>query len=176
MYLQVLTPKPSIPNPNPYFPESIMDALIAVVVFLVLLVLGLVIGRATEAAHFRRLTLWEIALSDIEVSTLRRLPENWQPTHGTLVTGEAVIATDYFKVFTATLRNLFGGQIRSYETLVERARRQATVRMLQEAREMGANLVWNVRIETATIQGKQQGKSAGVEVLAYGTAMTVRPV
>jgi uncharacterized protein YbjQ (UPF0145 family) len=35
----------------------------------------------------------------------------------------------------------------------------------------GANVVWNVRLETSTIQGKQQKKSGGVEVLAYGTAM-----
>jgi hypothetical protein len=35
-------------------------------------------------------------------------------------------------------------------------------------------VVWSVRIETTTIQGKQQGKSGGIEVLAYGTAMNVR--
>lgn len=151
-----------------------MDALITVLAFLVLLVLGLVIGRAVEAAHFRKLFIREMALSQIVVSDLRRLPENWEAADGMLVTGEAVIATDYFKVFAAALRNLFGGRVRSYETLVERARRQAVVRMLEQARSVGANLVWNVRIETATIQGKQQGKSGGVEVIAYGTAMKVR--
>ena len=56
---------------------------------------------------------------------------------------------------------------------MERARREAVVRMLRQAQEHGANVVWNVRIETSTIQGKQKGKSAGVEVMAYGTAMKV---
>jgi len=64
--------------------------------------------------------------------------------------------------------------VRGYEALVERSRREAIVRMLREAQAAGANVIWNVRLETATIQGKQQGKSGGIEVLAYGTAMRAR--
>ncbi|OHB70892.1 MAG: hypothetical protein A2V70_02490 [Planctomycetes bacterium RBG_13_63_9] len=139
----------------------------------VLLILGLVVGSSIEAAHFRRLVVREEALSHIVLSNLKRLPANWDASEGMLVTGEAVVATDYFKVFVAALRNLFGGRIRGYETLVERARREAIVRMLQQAQSIGANVVWCVRLETATIQGKQQGKSGGVEVLAYGTALKV---
>ena len=141
---------------------------------LVLLILGLVIGGAIEASHMRRLDREEQALSQIVMSNLRWLPPNWRASDGVLVTGEAVIATDYFKVFLATLRNFFGGRVRSYETLVARARREAIVRMLKQVQAVGANVVWSVRIETATIQGKQQGKSGGIEVLAYGTAMIVQ--
>lgn len=148
-----------------------MEGLIAMVVTAVLLILGLLVGRTVESSHYRRLAAREQALSRIVVSNLKRLPANWQASDATLVTGEAVIATDYFKVFVASLRNLFGGRVRSYETLVERARREAIVRMLQQAQAAGANVVWNVRVETATIQGKQQGKSGGIEILAYGTAM-----
>ena len=148
-----------------------MEGLVAIGVTAALLILGLVIGSTVESAHFRRLALREQALSHIAVSDLRRLPPNWQASEATLVTGEAVIATDYFKVFVASLRNLFGGRVRSYETLVERARREAIVRMVEQAQAAGANVVWNVRLETATIQGKQQGKSGGIEVLAYGTAI-----
>jgi len=136
-----------------------------------LLVLGLVIGSWIESAHFRSLAEREQSLTHILVSDLKRLPDNWRATDPVLVTGEVVIATDYFKVFVASLRNLFGGRVRSYETLVERARREAIVRMLQQVQTAGANAVWNVRIETSTIQGKQQGKSGGIEVLAYGTAI-----
>ena len=50
-------------------------------------------------------------------------------------------------------------------------REEAIVRMLREARGQGANVVWNVRIATSTIAGQRQ--AAGVEVLAYGTAMRV---
>ncbi|MHC4402569.1 MAG: YbjQ family protein [Planctomycetota bacterium] len=141
--------------------------------FVFFLFLGFVVGKAMERAHFRRLDDWEQRLSGIMMSDIKQLPANWQASNPVLVVGEAVIATDYFKVVVATLRNLFGGRVRGYETLMERARREAIVRMLREAQQVGANVVWNVRLETATIQGKQQGKSAGVEVMAYGTAMQV---
>jgi uncharacterized protein YbjQ (UPF0145 family) len=138
---------------------------------LVLLVLGGVIGSAIEAAHFRKLAEWEQNLSGIMISDMKQVPPNWSVSDPELVTGAAVIATDYFKVFVAGLRNLFGGKVRGYEKLMERARREAIVRMLRHAQQKGANVVWNVRLETSTIQGKQQNKSGGVEVLAYGTAM-----
>jgi len=140
---------------------------------LILLVLALLIGKSVERAHFRHLEIREQELSGIVVSDMKRLPADWRATEGILVTGAAVIATDYFKVFAASLRTLFGGRIRSYESLVERARRAAVVRMLEEADAAGANAVWSVRIETTTIQGKQQNKSGGVEVLAYGTALKI---
>lgn len=133
------------------------------------------IGGAIERSHLRRLAQEEQSFSDILLSDLRSLPPNWDASDAMLVAGEAVIATDYFKVFVAGLMNLFGGRIRGLETLMERARRQATVRMLQQARRLGANCVWCVRIETSTIAGKEQAnKSGGVEVIAYGTAMRVR--
>lgn len=144
-----------------------------VVVFGGMLLVGWLVGSTVEAAHFRKLAQWEQRLSGILMSDMKRLPPNWQVTDATLVVGEAVIATDYFKVFTAGLRNLFGGRVRSYETLMDRARREATVRMLRQAQQLGANAVWNVRLETSTIQGKQQNKSGGVEVMAYGTALKV---
>ena len=150
-----------------------MENLFVLAVTGIVLIVALLIGSMVESSHFRRLATREQALSNIMVSNLKRLPPNWRAANAALVGGEAVIATDYFKVFAAGLRNLFGGRVRSYETLVERARREAIVRMLQQARSAGANAVWNVRIETTTIQGKQRGKSSGVEVLAYGTALVV---
>jgi len=153
--------------------EDIIGLVLAIVVPVGTLLLAWFVGSRVESAHFRRLAQWEAQLSGIMMSNVKRLPPNWQASDATLVTGEAVIATDYFKVFAAGLRNLFGGRVRSYETLMDRARRQATVRMLRQAQQLGANAVWNVRLETSTIQGKQQGKSGGVEVIVYGTALKV---
>ncbi len=138
---------------------------------LALLLGGLVIGNSIESAHFRRLALREAELAGVLVSNIKRLPQNWQAHGAVLVTGEVVIATDYFKVWVAGLRNLFGGRVRGYEALMERARREAIVRMTEQAQAAGCNLVWNVRLETCTIGGKENRKAAGVEVIAYGTAM-----
>lgn len=151
--------------------EEIVNLLIVVGIPFGLLAAGLLIGGAVERAHLRRLDCREQELAGILVSDQRWLPAGWRVSDGHLVVGECVIATDYFKVFVASLRNLFGGRVRSYETLVDRARREAIVRMLEEANAAGCNVVWSVRLETSTIQGKQQGKSGGVEVMAYGTAM-----
>ncbi len=155
-----------------------MENAIAIVVWLFggvgVLFVAYLIGSSIEAAHFRKLDRWEQELSGIMVSDMKRVPPNWHVAEASLVVGEAVIATDKYKVFVAGLRNLFGGGVPGYERLMDRARRQAIVRMLWHAQEYGANVVWNIRVETSTIQGKREGKSGGVEVMAYGTAMKVR--
>lgn len=136
---------------------------------LFLLGLGFFVGSYLEKRHFAHLQQREAELSGILHNNLRSLPSNWTISDPALVTGTAVIATDYFKTFVAGLRSLFGGNIRSLETLCERARRQAVVRMLEEAQARGANVVWNVRLETSTI-GNTKGQPGAVEVIAWGTA------
>lgn len=137
----------------------------------ILIVLGLVTGKYIEKKHLRRLAVREIALRNVGICNLRQIPEELKAGEGFLVTGSVVIATDYFKVFAAGLRNLFGGEIRTYRLLMNRARREAIARMLEQAQASGAEGVWNVRFETATIQGKK--RAGGVEVFAYGTAVKI---
>ena len=150
---------------------ELLVAALYVVPFFLLLGLGFSIGRLNEANHLRQLQRDEQQLSYITITDMRRLPSNWKAANATLVTGTAVIATDYFKTFAAGLRNLFGGEVHGYVTLVSRARREACVRMLREAQVAGANAVWNVRFETSTIGGR---RANGVEVIVYGTAMHVQ--
>jgi uncharacterized protein YbjQ (UPF0145 family) len=61
--------------------------------------------------------------------------------------------------------------MKSLQRMQERARREAILRMTAEARALGAKAVTNVRIETSTIAGKRRGKCAGVEIIAFGTAL-----
>jgi len=145
--------------------------LFSLVSFAFLLVTCLCIGKGIELHHFRRLEKEEARYRDFIVTNLRTFPPQFADRQAFLVIGSAVIATDYFKVFAAGLRTLFGGEVRSYVTLMERARRQAVLRMLDQAASQGATIVWNVRYETATIQGNQKRKPGGVEVIVYGTAV-----
>jgi uncharacterized protein YbjQ (UPF0145 family) len=86
-----------------------------------------------------------------------------------LVNGSVVLSIDFFKKFVAGLVNLFGGNMVSYETIVDRARREAILRMKESAGD--ASEIINIRIETSSIsQSTQQGVGA-IEVLAYGTAI-----
>ena len=138
---------------------------------LFLLALGYGVGHVRERRHLQQIAARLTNLRDVGVSNRRRIPNPDAARTLGLVTGCTVVATDYFKVFAAALRNLFGGEIRSFTTLVARARNEALVRMLTEAQALGANAVINVRFETSTIGGQQQKKAGGVEVLAYGTAV-----
>jgi len=89
-----------------------------------------------------------------------------------LVTGSVVVSVDYFKRMLAGLRNIFGGAVQSYETLIDRARREAVLRMKESCPD--ADQVINLRLDTSSIS-KGRGRQIGsVEVLAYGTAVYFR--
>ena len=65
--------------------------------------------------------------------------------------------------------------MKSYESLVDRARREAILRMKEQAIERGAILVTSVRIETSSISKGQRQTIGSIEVLAYGTAILPHP-
>jgi len=131
----------------------------------------MLIGKGIELNHFKKLAEREQQFSNIIVTNLKTIPPQYARAESFLVMGSAVIATDYFKVFAAGLRTLFGGEMKSYVTLMERARREAVLRMLEQAAGQGASAVWNIRYETSTTQGQQRKKPGGVEILVYGTAL-----
>lgn len=141
--------------------------------FLVLLLLGYVFGQRAEKRHFRSIIEREKQLRDILVFSERRIPDEEQ-LDGTLVCGSVVVSVDFFKRFVAGLRNLVGGRVSAYESLLERARREAILRMKEEARRSGAKSVWNIRLETSSIYKGAQQSIGAVEVLAYGTAVKPR--
>jgi uncharacterized protein YbjQ (UPF0145 family) len=150
-----------------------MDGIIQIVVFLVLLAIGIFAGRANERKHYRELEAAEEDLHDIAVSNGRTPGEAGTFGGGALVVGSVVIAEDYFKRVAASVKSLFGGNLRSYETLLERGRREAIVRMKQEARRLGATHVVNVRLETASLSEDWSGRHTmfSAEFIAYGAAL-----
>lgn len=86
-----------------------------------------------------------------------------------LVRGSTVRAKHVGTDIVAGLRNLVGGEVREYASLLSGAREQAHDRMVAEARTLGADAVVAVRFETSTIQ------NGASEVLAYGTAVALAP-
>lgn len=136
---------------------------------LVLLVGGYLVGRSRERAHFRELDARERALSHLIVHDLDDLEGRSDVRAAVIVFGEAVIASDYYKSFASSLRGIVGGEVRSLGTMLARARRQALVRMLEDAAARGAHSVINVRLETSDIGG---GRAPVSEVVAYGTALS----
>ncbi len=144
-----------------------------VILFLILLVLGYVFGQLAEKRHFRSIIKREAELRDVLCFTERNVPEMGH-IDSVLVCGSVVISIDFFKKFVAGLRNLVGGRVSAYESLLERARREAILRMKADARARGAKSVWNVRLETSSITKDASQGVAAVEVIAFGTAVTPR--
>ena len=145
--------------------------MIDIISTLVLLALGFVFGRTLEARHYRSIRARESALQHIPVVTAKTPDQSLQPEHTVLVAGSVVISVDYFKRFLAMLRVLVGGPVVSYETLLDRARREAILRMKLQAREMNGSIIFNVKLETASISKGSNDRLGSVEVLAYGTAL-----
>jgi len=137
-----------------------------------LLLLGFTIGRARERRHFADLDSRELANREFVVTDLRTVPPGMEPQSARLVMGATVIASDYLKTFLSGFRMVFGGEMRSYSTMINRARREARLRMVESARQAGALAVINVRFETSTVSGTTGRNAAPMsEVLCYGTAL-----
>ncbi len=150
-----------------------MELVVQFVFVLVLLSIGLFFGRAAERRHYKELATREAELRHIQVFAERRLPTTETFTHARLVVGSVVIAEDYFKRFAAGLRSFFGGRLTAYESLMDRGRREAIVRMKQEALDHGCSLIFNVRLETSSLTEDTSSRSPmfSAEFMAYGTAL-----
>jgi len=150
-----------------------VEDLIGLAIPLVTLIATYFIGSHMERSHFRELQAREARNRRVAVTTFESLPEGWSAERCGLVDGSVVVSVDYFKRFLAGLRGIFGGRIRSYEPLLDRARREAVQRMIEQARKKGFDAVINVRLETSRLASSaQNGKGlAGVEMLAFGTGI-----
>ena len=141
------------------------------IVILILLILWYVIGKNREKKHYESIREREkkyehiFILSEMDLSKLT-VEKSW------LLTGSVVVAIDYFKKFVSALVNIFGGRLFAYETLIDRARREAILKVKEKAFKLWANAIVNLRIETSSIS-KNAKNIGAVEVLAYATAVVV---
>ncbi len=81
--------------------------------------------------------------------------------------GNTIRARHVGRDIMAGLRTLVGGEVSEYTKLMAEAREQALDRMVEEASQLGANAVVEVRFSTSEVM------SGAAELLAYGTAVIV---
>jgi uncharacterized protein YbjQ (UPF0145 family) len=141
------------------------------IVLLILLTLGYVFGQLSEKRHYRSILKREQQLRQLLLVPIRFPPQYTHPPQTRLVAGSVVISVDYFKVFVAGLRKLIGGRMRSYESLIDRARREAVLRMKAEAKKQGATMIFNVKFQAVPLYKGRRNTVQSVEALAYGTAI-----
>lgn len=150
--------------------------LIEIIIFAILFfVCGLIFGRRNEKKHLASIAKREEQTRHIILDNRKRVYNPDDVELCTLVMGQYVSATDYFKSFVTSLRALVGGEMGAMLSLMERARREAILRMVEQAQRHGATEVWNIRFETSNIsQMKGKRGAAQVEIIAYGTAVRRR--
>lgn len=124
------------------------------------------IGTYREKAHLRNIVEREKALVSLPTLTMK-FAENRPVVKTELVMGSVVIGGDFFKQAVASLASLFGMRISVAEAMMDRARREAVLRMKEKA--VGADAIINVRIEGMKIGERK--KMTGIEAMACGTAV-----
>jgi len=140
------------------------------VVPLVIICVAMIIGSILERRHYTSIDKRERTYGRLPLLNGKRYPTDRPITDTRLVTGSVVISYDHFKRFLAGLRMIFGGEVKSYVSLLDRGRREAVLRMKEKCPD--ADLIVNLRIETSSISKGNRRKGLGaVEVFAYGTAL-----
>ncbi len=82
-----------------------------------------------------------------------------------VVEGSTIQSKNMFADFGQGLKTIVGGELKSYTNMMEKARSQATQRMVNEAKNLGANAIIGIRYTTSAIMAQ------AAEVLVYGTAV-----
>ncbi len=84
-----------------------------------------------------------------------------------LVRGNTIRARHVGHDLSAAFKNIVGGEIRDYTKMMAESREQALDRMVEEARQLGADAILGLRFTTSMIM------QSASEILAYGTAVVL---
>ena len=82
-----------------------------------------------------------------------------------LVKGSTIQSKHIGKDIAQSFKTLVGGELKSYNEMMNEARALATKRMVEEAESLGADAVVNIRYASSAI------KQGAAEVIVYGTAV-----
>ena len=84
-----------------------------------------------------------------------------------MVQGSTVRAKHVGKDIFAGIKNIFGGELLSYTELLNESRQESIERMVEQAQNIGANAIVNVRFSTSSIA------AGAAELFVYGTAVII---
>jgi len=142
-------------------------------IFVLMIASGYGFGRLIEQRHLKSIRLRERASKRLPILNRKSLAEDVSYAEAQLFAGSVVVSIDYFKRISAALRGIVGGRVHAYESLLDRGRREAILRMKEQAMKWGAKEIVNLRLETSTIGGSanQERGLGSVEVVAYATGL-----
>ncbi len=102
------------------------------------------------------------------ITNIEMIPGRQIIQHYGLVSGSTVRAKHVGRDIMAGFKNIFGGELKGYTELLTESRQEALARMKQQAKQMGANAIVNVRFSTSSVA------AGAAELYVYGTAVTVQ--
>ncbi len=85
-----------------------------------------------------------------------------------LVKGTVVQSKNIGRDFMAGMKTIVGGEITGYTEMLITARQIATKRMVDDATNLGADAIINVRYGSSSVM------NGAAEVIAYGTAVKLK--
>lgn len=101
------------------------------------------------------------------LTTIESVPEKQIVSHYGLVTGSTVRSKHLGRDLMASVKNIFGGELKGYTELLNESRQEAINRMVAQAKSLGANAIVNVRFSTSSVA------PGAAELYVYGTAVLV---
>ncbi len=143
-------------------------------IFIILILLWLFFWKRAEKKHYASIVEREetykniVVLSDKDLKSLQHPQSEWM-----LIVEGTVVSIDAFKKLMASFVNIFGGRMKAYESLVDRARREAVLKVKQRAGNAGCNVIVNLRLETSSISKSTKNTVWAVEAIAYATGIKV---
>ena len=142
------------------------------IVVTTLLILCFFSGKIAEKYHYKKIKERELLLIKRPYVTFEKnISTKKEVQNAQLVASNVVIGCDYFRAFLASLRNIFGGNVSTYEAVLDRGRREALLRIREQAVKLGADIVVNVKVDSVTLDPIEVAKNPKTCITAYGTAI-----
>jgi uncharacterized protein YbjQ (UPF0145 family) len=107
-------------------------------------------------------------VTDMIITNIEEVPGKTITEHLGMVQGNTVRSKHAGRDIMAGFKNLVGGELKGYTELLTESREEATDRMIEQARALGANAVLNVRFSTSSVT------AGAAELFVYGTAVVVK--
>lgn len=152
-----------------------MELLFQLGFLVVLLAVAYIAGKRIEKNHYASIRKREHEYRNILVFNEKTLPASMAGSSFALVSGSVVVGGDFFRQWLAGIKGIFGGRLNSLESIMDRGRREAILRMKEQAHRQGADAIFNVRLNTAMLNQTSGAKGAAglikVELFACGTAV-----
>ena len=140
------------------------DLIISLIKFLVKYSFGWFFGTRNEIKHLDRLKNAEIEIMEIKLFSNKF---HTSSAVGHFISSNAVVSQNFYKSTHATIKNVLCKSLSEHEATADRARREAIIKLKQQAKNLGANEIHGFRLETASILNH----GGIIEVIAYGTAI-----